>query len=169
LVFVDETCATTNMARRSGRARRGEHLIGAIPHGHRKTTTFVAALREDRIAAPLVIDRAMNGTIFKAWVEQFLAPGLGPGDIVIMDNLPVHKVAGVAAAITATGAELMFLPSYSPDLNPIEQTFSKLKALLRAAAERTIDSLWRRIGICLDQFSAEQCANYFRNAGYRSV
>ncbi len=117
----------------------------------------------------MVIDRAMNGTIFKAWVEQFLAPSLGPGDIVIMDNLPAHKVAGVVAAITATGAAPMFLPPYSPDLNPIEQIFSKLKALLRAAAERTIDSLWRRIGICLDQFSAEECANYFGNSGYRSI
>ena len=168
-MFIDETSAKTNMARVSGRSRRGARLIAAIPHGHRKTTTFIAALRQDRIEAPMVIDRAMNGTIFKAWVEQCLAPSLGPGDIVIMDNLPAHKVAGVVAAITATGADLKFLPPYSPDLNPIEQTFSKLKALLRAAAERTIDSLWRRIGTCLDQFSAQECANYFRNSGYRSI
>ena len=111
----------------------------------------------------------MDGAIFEAWVARCLAPSLGPGDIVIMDNLPAHKVAGVIAAITATGAEPIFLPSYSPDLDPIEQTFSKLEALLRAAAERSIDGPWRRIGTCLDQFSAAERANYFQNSGYRSI
>jgi hypothetical protein len=129
LIFLDETWATTNMARRYGRAPRGERVIASVPHGHWKTSTFVAGLREDAITAPLVIDGAMNGETFRAYIEQFLAPTLAPGDIVIMDNLPSHKVTGVRDAIEARGASLIYLPPYSPDLNPIEQAFAKLKAL----------------------------------------
>jgi transposase len=166
LVFIDETGTTTNMARRRGRADRGKRLVSAVPHGHWKTTTFVAGLRHDRIAAPFVIDRAMNGTIFRTYVERCLAPTLRPGDVVILDNLPAHKVAGVRRAIEARGARLLYLPPYSPDLNPIEQVFAKLKALLRKAAERSIDALWRRIGHLLDHFTADECRRYFTHAGY---
>ena len=133
LVFIDETWATTNMARRYGRAPRGARVIAGIPHGHWKTSTFVAGLRHDAITAPLVIDGAINGAIFLAYIEQFLAPTLSPGDIVIMDNLPSHKVAGVRAAIEARGATLIYLPPYSPDLNPIEQAFAKLVEMAKAA------------------------------------
>src|ERR1700719_1765246 len=129
LVFLDETWATTNMARRYGRAPRGERVIASVPHGHWKTSTLVAGLRDDAITAPLVIDGAMNGEIFRAYIEQFLAPTLAHGDIVVMDNLRSHKVAGVREAIEARGASLIYLPPYSPDLNPIEQAFAKLKAL----------------------------------------
>jgi transposase len=146
LVFLDETWATTNMARRYGRAPRGERVIASVPHGHWKTSTFVAGLREDTITAPLVIDGAMDGETFRAYVEQFLAPTLAHGDIVIMDNLSSHKVAGVREAIEARGASLIYLPPYSPDLNPIEQAFAKLKALLRKAAPRTVEALWTAIG-----------------------
>ncbi len=169
LVFVDETGASTKMARRYGRARRGQRLVAAVPHGHWKTTTFVAALRCDRIDAPMVVDQAMNGVIFKTWVERCLAPTLSPGDIVIMDNLPAHKVKGARDAIQAKGADLVFLPPYSPDFHPIEQVFAKLKAGLRKAAERSVDGLWQRIGDCLDHFPPAECANYFRNAGYVSI
>ena len=169
LVFIDETWAKTNMARTRGRAARGERLIAAVPHGHWKTTTFVAALRCDAITAPLVIDSAMNGQAFKAYVEQMLAPTLKPGDIVIMDNLAAHKVDGIRKAIEAVGANLVYLPPYSPDLNPIEQLFARLKALLRKAAERSVDALWDRIGLLLDCFSPLECENYFRNAGYVST
>lgn len=169
LVFIDETWAKTNMARTRGRAKRGTRLIAAVPHGHWKTTTFVAALRCDAITAPLVLDGAMNGTAFKAYVEQMLAPTLKPGDIVIMDNLAAHKVEGVRQAIEAAGANLAYLPPYSPDLNPIEQLFAKLKALLRKAAERSVGALWNRIGQLLDSFSPDECRNYFRNAGYVSI
>ena len=167
LVFIDETWATTNMARRYGRAPRGARVIAGIPHGHWKTSTFVAGLRHDAITAPLVIDGAINGAIFLAYIEQFLAPTLSPGDIVIMDNLPSHKVAGVRAAIEARGATLIYLPPYSPDLNPIEQAFAKLKALLRKAAARTVEAIWTTIGECLSAFSPDECANYLANAGYR--
>ena len=152
LVFLDETGAATNMARRRGRAPRGERLIAAIPHGHWKTTTFVAGLRRDRITAPLVIDGPMNGVIFRAYVEQFLAPSLQPGDIVIIDNLSAHKVVGVRKAIEARGARVCYLPPYSPDFNPIEQLFAKLKALLRKAAKRNVEELWNTIGQLLGQF-----------------
>ena len=155
------------MARRYGRAPRGERLIASVPHGHWKTSTFVAGLRHDGITAPLVIDGAMNGTIFRAYVEQFLAPTLAIGDIVIMDNLPSHKVAGVREAIEACGASLIYLPPYSPDLNPIEQAFAKLKALLRKAAARTVEALWNVIGESLSAFSPAECANYITDAGYR--
>lgn len=154
------------MARRHGRARRGQRLVAAVPHGHWKTTTFLAALRHDRITAPCVFDGAINGARFCAYVEQALAPTLGPGDLVIMDNLGAHKVQGVREAIEARGARLLYLPPYSPDLNPIEQLFAKLKALLRTAASRTRETLWQAIGQALDAFSPSECANYLANAGY---
>ncbi len=169
LVFIDETGTATNMARRRGRCRRGERLIGRVPHGHWKTTTFVAGLRRDAITAPMVIDRPMNGVIFKAYVERMLAPTLAPGDIVVMDNLSSHKVDGVRRAIEARGATLLYLPPYSPDLNPIEMVFAKLKALLRKAAERSLVALWRRIGEILDKFTPQECRNYFHHAGYAST
>jgi transposase len=154
------------MTRRHGRARRGQRLVAAVPHGHWKTTTFLAALRHDRITAPCVFDGAINGARFRAYVEQALAPTLRPGDIVVMDNLGAHKVRGVREVIEARGARLLYLPPYSPDMNPIEQVFAKLKALLRAAAIRTVPALWHTIGQALDAFSATECANYLANAGY---
>ena len=166
LVFIDETWTKTNMARLRGRAPRGQRLIGSVPHGHWKTSTFVAGLRHDRIVAPLVLDGAINGRSFCAYVEQFLAPALQPGDVVVADNLASHKVAGARDAIEARGASLLFLPPYSPDLNPIEQVFSKLKQLLRSAAPRTRPALWRKIGHCLDRFSPAECSNYLANSGY---
>jgi transposase len=169
LVFIDETGTATNMARRYGRARRGARLIGRVPHGHWKTTTFVAGLRADAVTAPFVIDCAMTGAIFRAYVERCLVPTLAPGDIVIMDNLPAHKVAGVREAIAAAGAVLLYLPPYSPDFNPIEQVFAKLKALLRKAAERSIPDLWAAIGRLLDAFPAQECARYLTHAGYGSI
>ncbi len=156
------------MARLRGRSRRGERLLAFEPWGHWMSTTFVAALRVDRLSAPMVLDGAMNGAAFKAYVEQALVPSLSPGDIVVMDNLSSHKVDGVRQAIKAAGAYLLYLPPYSPDFNPIEQLFAKLKALLRKAAARTRDELWCVIGDCLDAFDAEECRNYFRNAGYAS-
>ena len=166
LVFIDESWATTNMTRTHGRAPRGQRLIAAVPHGHWHTTTFLCGLRHDRLVAPLVLDGAIDGPSFLAWVEQFLAPTLGPGDIVIADNLSSHKVAGVRQAIEARGASLWFLPSYSPDLNPIELVFSKLKRMLRSAAMRTVDALWNAVGRLLNNFTAAECANYLRHCGY---
>jgi transposase len=166
LVFIDETATATNMARTRGRARRGARLIGRVPHGHWKTTTFVAGLRQDGITAPFVIDRAMSGDIFLTYVEHCLAPTLAPGDIVVLDNLGAHKVAGVRQAIEAAGAQLLYLPPYSPDLNPIEQAFAKLKALLRQAAPRSLEALWQTIGRLLDAFAPHECASYLRHAGY---
>ena len=166
LVFIDETAASTNMTRRYGRGTRGERLVCKVPHGHWKTSTFVAALRHNRVTAPLLLDGPMNGLTFLAYVEQILAPTLKRGDIVIMDNVGVHKVAGIREAIEARGATLLYLPPYSPDLNPIEQFFSKLKAVLRKAAARSIESLWNIIGSCLADFSARECAAYLTNAGY---
>jgi transposase len=168
LVFIDETGTSTNMARLRGRAPRGERLIGKVPHGHWKTTTFVAALRSTALTAPCVIDGPMNGNAFLAYVEQVLAPTLRPGEIVVLDNLSAHKVPGVREAIEAAGASLLYLPPYSPDFNPIEQLFAKLKALLRKAAERSVEGLWSRIAALLSAFTSEECANYFRNAGYVS-
>jgi len=168
LVFIDETGTSTNMARLRGRAPRGERLIGKVPHGHWKTTTFVAGLRSSALTAPCVIDGPMNGAAFLAYVEQILAPGLKQGDIVVLDNLSAHKVPGVRDAIEATGARLLYLPPYSPDFNPIEQLFAKLKALLRKAAERSVEGLWNRIASLLDAFPPDECANYFRNSGYAS-
>jgi transposase len=155
------------MARRYGRAPRGERVIASVPHGHWKTSTFVAGLRDDAVTAPLVIDGAMNGETFRAYIEQFLAPTLAQGDIVIMDNLASHKVAGVREAIEARGASLIYLPPYSPDLNPIEQAFAKLKALLRKAAPRTVEALWTVVGDALSAFSPSECENYLADAGYR--
>lgn len=166
LVFIDETGTSTNMARLRGRCKRGQRLIGKIPNGHWKITTFVAGLRNDAITAPFVIDQPMNGVIFRAYLEQCLVPTLKPGDIVVMDNLPAHKNEDVRNIIEAAGAKLLYLPPYSPDLNPIEMAFAKLKAHLRTAAERSIPALWDRIGTVLDLFSANQCQNFFRHAGY---
>ncbi len=166
LVFIDETSTSTNMVRLRGRCPRGVRLISQVPHGHWKTITFVAGLRYRAIVAPFVLDGAMNGTMFLAYVNQCLAPTLKRGDIVIMDSLPVHKVSGVKEAIEGRGATLLYLPSYSPDLNPIEQAFSKLKAHLRKAAEETVPGLLRRIGRILDTFTARECTNFLRHAGY---
>jgi transposase len=166
LVFIDETWATTNMTRRYGRAPRGQRLVAAVPHGHWKTTTFIGALTAEGLTAPVVIDGAVNGEIFLAWVEQVLVPTLKPGKIVVMDNLSSHKIEGVSAAIEATGAELRYLPPYSPDLNPIEQAFAKLKALLRKIAARSVEALWTAVGQLVGQFPPGECANYFRNSGY---
>ncbi len=154
------------MTRLRGRARRCERLYAAVPWGHWKTTTFVAGLRLSGLAAPMVLDGAMNGDAFKAYIEQFLAPSLKPGDIVIMDNLSSHKVAGVREAIKAKGAFLLYLPPYSPDLNPIERAFSTLKALLRKAAARSVQELWDVIKDALNEFSPEECKNFFKHAGY---
>jgi len=166
LVFIDETGASTKMARRYGRAPRGERCRAPVPHGHWKTTTFVGALRLEGITAPMVLDRAMYGVAFLAYVEQVLVPTLTPGDIVIMDNLPAHKPAAVRHAIEAAGAELRFLPPYSPDFNPIEMAFSKLKAFLKKTAARSIDDLWDAIAIGIDTFTPIECQNYFAAAGY---
>lgn len=166
LVFVDETWASTNMARTHGRCPAGERLVMDVPHGHWKTTTFVSALRSDGLTAPVVVDGAMTGELFVAYVEQQLVPTLRPGDIVVMDNLSCHKKPAVERAINAAGCELRLLPPYSPDLNPIEKAFSKLKALLRKAGKRTIDSLWKYLGEVLDEFGPQECLNYFRSCGY---
>ncbi len=166
LVFLDETWATTSMTRLYGRAPRGERVVAAVPAGHWKVTTFVAGLRADGLVAPMVLDGAMNGAAFLAYVEQVLAPALAPGDVVILDNLSSHEVAGVREAVEAREASLLYLPPYSPDLNPIEQAFAKLKALLRAAAARTVEELWTAIGALLGQFSPAECANYLAHSGY---
>ena len=160
LVFIDETAASTNMVRLRGRCPRGERFVGSVPHGHWKTVTLVAGLRHDAIVAPFVIDGPLDGKIFRTYIERCLAPTLDRGDIVIMDNLPTHKVAGVTEAIEAADAMAIYLPAYSPDLNPIEQVFSKLKALLRKAAERTIPGLWRRIRSILRTVSKKECLNF---------
>ncbi len=169
LVFIDETWAKTNMTRTHGRARRGARLLAKVPHGHWRTLTFLAALRADAITAPCVVDGPINGATFLAYVEQILVPTLKPGDIVIMDNLGSHKGQAVRAAIRKVGAKLFFLPPYSPDLNPIEQVFAKLKTLLRKAGERTVEATWKRIGQLLDAFTATECANYLVNSGYASM
>jgi transposase len=168
LVFIDETWAKTNMTRRHGRALRGRRLVAKVPHGRWRTLTFLAALRCDRIEAPCVIDGPINGLSFLAYVEQVLLPTLSAGDIVVMDNLGSHKRQAIRRAIRAAGAKLFFLPPYSPDLNPIEQVFAKLKTLLRKADERTIEATWRRIGSLLDCFTPAECANYLKNSGYAS-
>jgi transposase len=157
------------MARTHGWWRRGVPLKAHVPHGHWRTMTFLAALRHDRIVAPCVIDGPINGESFRAYVEQVLVPTLQPGDIVVMDNLGSHKGHAIRKAIRAAGARLVFLPPYSPDLNPIEQVFAKLKTLLRKAEERTAEGVWRRIGNLLQNFTPQECANYLRNAGYASM
>jgi transposase len=166
LVFIDETWATTNMTRRYGRAARGLRLLAPVPHGHWKITTLVAGLRSSGITAPCVFDGAINGERFCAYVEQMLAPTLRAGDVVLLDNLSSHKAAGVLEAVTAQGAQLVFLPPYSPDLNPIEQAFAKFKAALRRAAERTRDGLWQTIGRSLERYQPRECRNFFKSAGY---
>jgi transposase len=165
-VFLDETGASTNMTRTRGWAQKGERCIASVPHGHWKTTTFIAGLRVSELTAPMVLDGPMNGEAFLVYVRHFLCPTLKPGDIVIADNLPSHKVAGVKEAIEETGATLRYLPPYSPDLNPIENVFSKLKTLLRKAAIRTVDALRAEIGNLLNAFSPQECTNYFTAAGY---
>lgn len=165
-MFLDETWASTAMTRRLGRCARGLRLLAPVPHGHWKTTTLIAGLRTTGITAPYVLDGAVNGAIFRAYVEQMLAPTLAPGDILILDNLASHKVGGVREAVEARDARILYLPPYSPDLNPIEQAFAKLKALLRKAAERTKDGLWRAIGRTIDLFPPEECRRLIRNAGY---
>lgn len=166
LVFIDETWAKTNMARLGGRCRRGKRLIGKVPFGRWTTTTFIAGLRHDGVTAPFVIEGAINGPSFRTYVSQCLAPALRPGDIVIMDNLGSHKSPMIRAAIEDRGATLRYLPAYSPDLNPIEMMFAKLKALLRRAEERSVTALWSRIGTSLDHIHPNECANYFKAAGY---
>ena len=166
LVFIDETAVTTKMVRHYGRSPRGERLVAKVPHGHWKTLTLVAALCIDGVTAPYVIDGAMDGATFVAYVEQVLAPTLAKGDIVFMDNLRTHKVQGVREAIAAVGATVRYLPAYSPDLNPIEQAFAKLKAALRKGAARTVTALIKLIGKLIKAFAPDECANYFRHAGY---
>ncbi len=165
-MFVDETWTATNMARTRGRCTRGERLRSGVPHGHWKTTTFVAGLRLNGIAAPFVLDGPINREAFQAYVDQVLVPELRPGDVVVMDNLGSHKGPAVRAAIEAADARLIYLPPYSPDFNPIEMAFSKLKALLRKTAERTVEGLWTAIGRLLDAFTPSDCANFFAAAGY---
>ncbi len=169
LVFIDETWAKTNMTRPRGRSPQGMRLITTIPHGHWKTTTFLAALRTSGLTAPLVIDGAINGELFLAYVRQHLVPTLKHGDIVVLDNLSSHKRAGVREALESVGASLLYLPPYSPDLNPIEQAFSKFKWLLKSASERTVEALWTTCGQLLDQFTSTECRNYFRHRGCRYV
>jgi len=157
------------MTRTHGRCARGKRLLAKAPHGRWRTLTFLAALRADRIDAPCVLDGPIDGKSFQAYVEQFLAPTLKPGDIVIMDNLGSHKGLAVRRLIRAAGAKLLFLPPYSPDMNPIEQVFAKLKTLLRKAAERTVEATWQRIGTLLERFTPSECRNYLQNAGYGST
>jgi transposase len=169
LVFIDETWAKTNMTRRHGRSLRGRRLLAKVPHARWRTLTFLAALRCDRIDAPCVIDGPINGLSVLAYVEQILLPTLAPGDIVIMDNLGSHKRQAIRRLIRTARAKLLFLPPYSPDLNPIEQVFAKLKTLLRKADERSIEATWKRIGSLLDSFKPLECANYLLNSGYASA
>jgi transposase len=166
LVFLDETWATTALSPARGWAPKGERLVSAVPHGHWHTTTFVCGLRTTGLVAPLVLDGAINGAAFLAYIEQFLAPTLRPGDIVVLDNLSSHKVSGVREAIEAVGASVLYLPPYSPDLNPIELAFSKLKRLLREAAARTVEALWQTIGHLLNSFTPAECANYIRHCRF---
>jgi transposase len=169
LVFLDETWLKTNMAPLRGWSRRGTRCRAKAPFGHWNTMTFIAALRHDRIDAPWVIDGPINGERFRLYVENVLIPTLMPGDIVVLDNLGSHKGQAVRSAIRAAGAKILFLPPYSPDLNPIEQVFAKLKHFMRDAAERTKERTWKRAGALLDRFQPEECANYLVNSGYASV
>lgn len=167
LVFIDETWVKTNMTRPRGRAPEGERLICDVPHGHWKTTTFLAALRVTGLTAPLVVDGAINGVLFKSWVDQHLVPTLRPGDLVVMDNLASHKVTGIRQAIENVNAEVCYLPPYSPDLNPIETVFSKFKWLVRSQSRRTVDALWTLCGQIVQQFQEDECRNHFKHCGYR--
>lgn len=166
LVFIDETWVKTNMTRTCGWCQRGEPLIAKVPHGHWKTLTFLAGLRRDSIVAPFVLDGPINGAAFTAWVQQCLVPTLKAGDVVILDNLGSHKGKPARDAIRDVGAHLFFLPPYSPDLNPIEMMFAKLKILVRKAEERTVETTWRRVGELLKLFSPQECSNYLKHAGY---
>ncbi|GAA0596378.1 hypothetical protein GCM10009416_38420 [Craurococcus roseus] len=168
-VFLDETGASTDMVRRHGWAPRGERLVDAAPRGHWKTAAFVAGLRQGGLVAPFVLDGPMTGAPFRAHVERVLAPAPAPGDAVVLDNLGAHKAAGVSEAIEAAGASPLYLPPYSPDLNPVEQAFAKLKALLRRAAARTKDALWAAIADLLGTHSPDGCRNYLANCGYEPV
>ena len=165
-MFIDETWASTNMARRYGRAPRGQRLRVGVPHGHWKTTTFVAGLRASGLVAPFVLDGPINRHAFETYVARVLVPDLHLGDVVVMDNLSSHKGPKVREMIEAAGATLLYLPPYSPDFNPIENAFAKLKALLRKAAERTVEGLWTTIGQLLDAFTPDECRNYLTAAGY---
>jgi transposase len=169
LVFIDETWCSTSMARRHGRAPRGQKARAAVPRGHWKTSRFVAGLRADGVVAPFVFDEAMNGAILRQYDGELLAPRLKPGDVVVMDNLAAHKVSGIREAVEAHGAKLMHLLAYSPDLNPLELLFAKLTQLLRSAAARTIDRLWTALGTCLDQFRSAEFQRYLRHCGYRQI
>jgi transposase len=169
LVFIDETWVKTNMAPLWGWAPRGQRLPARVPHGHWKTLTFIAALRVDRVDAPWVIDGPINGELFTLYVEKVLVATLAKGDVVILDNLGSHKGQAARRAIRRAGAHLFFLPPYSPDLNPIEQLFAKLKHLIRKAEPRTVEATWRKLGELLEAFSPAECANYLRNSGYASV
>ncbi|VVT32004.1 transposase [Rhizobium sp. EC-SD404] len=169
LIFIDETATSTKMARLCGRAPCGERCRAAVSHGHWKTTTFTDGVRLSGMAASMLLDGPMNGPAFFAYAEQLLAPELRPGDIVVMDNLPAHKISGVRKAIKRVGAQLLFQPLYSPDFNPIEMAFSKLKALLRKAAARTVDELWLVVANCLSAFTPDECRHYFGAAGYDPV
>jgi len=169
LVFIDETWIKTNMAPLRGWGPKGKRLRSFVPHGHWKTLTFLGALRCDQLAAPCVFDGPINGQCLRAYVEQQLVPVLKPGDIVIMDNLGSHKAATVRQAIQAAGARLWYLPPYSPDLNPIEQTFAKIKHWMRMAQKRTVEDTWRHLGQLLKTINPDECLNYFENAGYAST
>ena len=168
LVFIDETATATNMARRYGRAPRGQRCRVAVPHGHYKTTTVTAGLRASGLTALSLLDGAMNGARFRVYVEQVLVPTLKPGDTVILDNLPAHKVKGIRQSLAVVGAGLLYLPPYSPDFNPIEQVFAKLKALLRTAAARTVPDLCQAIRQALTRFAPAECRNYIAAAGYEN-
>lgn len=165
-VFIDETATATNMTRRYGRCPSNRRLIAKAPHGHWRSTTFVAGLRQSGITAPLALDGPMTGAAFRAYAEQVLVPTLAPGDVVVMDNLSAHKVDGVRQAIASAGAPVLYLPPCCPDLNPIEQLFAKLKAILREAAARTEDMLWDAIRIALEQCDADAVEGYLRHCGY---
>lgn len=169
LVFIDETGFRTNMVRLYGRALRGKRLVAHAPCGHWKTTTFVAALRHDQLTAPMVLDGAMNGRVFLQYVRQVLAPTLAPGDIVVMDNLSSHKAAGVRQAIEKVQAKVVYLPPYSPDFNPIEMVYSKLKRLVRSAGKRNVEELWSYLGQTLNRFPGDECRRYLRHCGYTAT
>lgn len=169
LVFIDETWIKTNMSPLRGWGPKGHRLRGFAPHGHWRTLTFLGALRCDRLTAPCVFDGPINGECFRAYVEQQLVPVLRPGDIVVMDNLGSHKSAAISRLIKAAGGRLWYLPPYSPDLNPIEQAFAKIKHWMRAAQRRTIEDTWRQIGSLVETIQPPECCNYFVNAGYASV
>lgn len=166
LVFIDETFTKTNMTRARGRSKRGKRLIDKVPHGHWKTSTFIAALRYNRLTAPFTIDGAINGQIFLTYIRRVLVPTLRKGDVVAMDNLGSHKIPGIREAIEAAGATLMYIPPYSPDLNPIEMVFAKIKSVLRKKALRTVEALWKELGKITDCVSPTECRNYLRHAGY---